>query len=76
MKASLIGLARAGFALAARPIAAQTQLHGDTLLLVEAVRLAREATPMLRAAQASAAAPEQRIGPAGAPSHAVTKPDK
>ena len=39
---------------------------GDTLRLADAVRIALEANPMLRAARASAAAAGQRVGPAGA----------
>jgi outer membrane protein TolC len=66
MKAVLIGLALAGLTLAPRPAATQAQPRSDTLRLAEAVRFARETNPMLRAAQASAAAAEQRIGPAGA----------
>lgn len=38
----------------------------DTLAVVDALRIAREANPMLRAARASAAAASQRVGPAGA----------
>jgi outer membrane protein, heavy metal efflux system len=38
----------------------------DTLRLAEALRVAREGNPMLRAARASAAAAAQRVGPAGA----------
>ena len=38
----------------------------DTLRLADAVRIAREANPMLRAARASATAASERIGPAGA----------
>ena len=39
---------------------------GDTLRLADAVRIALEANPMLRATRASAAAAGQRVGPAGA----------
>jgi len=38
----------------------------DTLTVATALRIAREANPMLRAARASATAAAQRIGPAGA----------
>jgi outer membrane protein TolC len=38
----------------------------DTLTVAEALRIAREANPMLRAARASARAAGERIGPAGA----------
>ena len=38
----------------------------DTLTVAEALRMARDANPMLRAARASATAAGQRIGPAGA----------
>jgi cobalt-zinc-cadmium efflux system outer membrane protein len=38
----------------------------DTLRAADALRIAREANPMLRAARASATAAGQRIGPAGA----------
>ena len=38
----------------------------DTLRLAEALRIAREANPMLRAARFSATAAAQRVGPAGA----------
>jgi len=40
--------------------------QGDTLTIVEAMRLAREANPMLRASRASATAAGERVGPAGA----------
>jgi len=45
-------------------VAAQTAAT-DTLTVAEALRIAREANPMLRAARASATAAEERIGPAG-----------
>jgi len=45
---------------------AQDVPSGDTLTLAVAVRMAREANPMLRAARAAATAAEERIGPAGA----------
>ncbi len=51
--------------LAARAVA-QTAVPEDTLRLVNALRVARDANPMLRAARASATAAGQRIGPAGA----------
>jgi cobalt-zinc-cadmium efflux system outer membrane protein len=38
----------------------------DTLTIAEAIRIARDANPMLRAARFSATAAAQRIGPAGA----------
>jgi len=38
----------------------------DTLTVVEALRIAREANPMLHAARAAATAASQRVGPAGA----------
>lgn len=47
-------------------LAAQAPTTGDTLRVSEAVRIARAANPMLRAARASATAAGQRIGPAGA----------
>lgn len=47
-------------------LAAQAPTTGDTLRVTEAVRIARAANPMLRAARASATAAGQRIGPAGA----------
>lgn len=65
MKTVLIGLALACVALVPARAAAQAP-PGDTLRLAEALRVAREANPMLRAAHASATAAAQRIGPAGA----------
>ena len=47
-------------------LAAQAPTTGDTLRVSEAVRIARAANPMLRAARALATAAGQRIGPAGA----------
>jgi len=44
---------------------AQDVPSGDTLTLAVAVRMARAANPMLRAARAAATAAEERIGPAG-----------
>lgn len=40
--------------------------QGDTLRVAEALRIAHEANPMLRAARASATAARERVGPAGA----------
>src|SRR5262245_4511994 len=64
MKTIPISLA---LSVALLPVRAGAQTPGDdTLRLAEAVRLVREANPMLRAARASATAAEQRVGPAGA----------
>ena len=52
--------------LAITGAAAAQSPGGDTLRLADAVRVALEANPMLRAARASAAAAGQRVGPAGA----------
>src|SRR6266511_1031900 len=46
--------------------AGRAATQGDTLALADALRIAREANPMLRAARATAAAADQRVGPAGA----------
>ena len=46
--------------------AVRAATQGDTLRLADALRIAREANPMLRAARASATAAGERIGPAGA----------
>ncbi len=62
MSARVLSLVAALLGLAAGRAAAQ----GDTLTLSDALRIAREANPMLRAARASATAAGQRIGPAGA----------
>ena len=62
MRARVLSLVAALLGLAAVRAAAQS----DTLTLPDALRLAREANPMLRAARASATAASQRIGPAGA----------
>lgn len=47
-------------------LAAVQAAPSDTLTVAEALRVARSANPMLRAARASAAAAAQRVGPAGA----------
>src|SRR6266540_2309462 len=62
MSARVLSLVAALLGLAAGRAAAQ----GDTLTLSDALRIAREANPMLRAARASATAAGERIGPAGA----------
>jgi len=67
MKATTVFLALA--ALLAGVVPADTAAQAasaDTLTVAEALRLAREANPMLRAARASARAAGERIGPAGA----------
>lgn len=51
---------------AARAAAQAAAAPADTLRVAEALRIAREANPMLRAARASARAAVERIGPAGA----------
>ncbi len=53
--------------LAGNPARAQeAAASGDTLRLAEALRVALEANPMLKAARFSAAAALERVGPAGA----------
>jgi outer membrane protein TolC len=52
--------------LAARAPAQAAPPSADTFTVAEALRIAREANPMLRAARASATAAAQRVGPAGA----------
>ena len=52
--------------LLAALLAVQAPATRDTLRVAEAVRSARAANPMLRAARAAATAAGQRIGPAGA----------
>ena len=47
-------------------LASRAVTQGDTLRVTEAVRIAREANPMLHAARASATAARERVGPAGA----------
>lgn len=47
-------------------VASRAVTQGDTLRVTEAVRIAREANPMLHAARASATAARERVGPAGA----------
>lgn len=47
-------------------LAAQAPTTGDTLRVTDAVRIARAANPMLRAARFSALAASHRVGPAGA----------
>ncbi len=56
----------AAAALLASPPAQAQGVALDTLHVTEALRIAREANPMLRAARASATAAAQRVGPAGA----------
>lgn len=65
MKPFVMALAAACSALVPARVAAQAQ-HVDTLRLAEALQIARQANPMLRAARASASAATQRVGPAGA----------
>jgi outer membrane protein, heavy metal efflux system len=55
-----------GLVLAFANRGAGQTVTNDTLSVVEALRIAREANPMLRAARASATAAGERIGPAGA----------
>jgi len=67
MKATTVFLASA--ALLAGVVPADTAAQAasaDTLRVAHALRIAREANPMLRAARASATAASQRVGPAGA----------
>src|SRR5262245_34974999 len=65
MNAKDIATALIATTLAAGRMSAQAVVP-DTLRLADALRLAREANPMLRAARASADAQVQRVGPAGA----------
>ena len=51
---------------AARAVAQEITPPPDTLRVADALRIAHEASPMLRAVRASAAAASQRVGPAGA----------
>ena len=67
MKHATAMLAAAAFLMGVPVRVAPAQgLAPDTLRLVEALRIAREANPMLRAARASATVASQRVGPAGA----------
>ena len=52
--------------VAATGAAAQAPTAADTLRLADAIRIARESNPMLRAARSGAVAAEERVGPAGA----------
>jgi outer membrane protein TolC len=62
MMRAIVSLTAATLVLATG-VAAQA---ADTFTVAEALRVAREANPMLRAARASATAASQRVGPAGA----------
>ena len=62
MMRAIVSLIAATLVLATG-VAAQA---ADTLTVAEALRIAREANPMLRAARSSATAALQRVGPAGA----------
>ncbi len=64
MKHTIVVLAAA--ALFMSPRARAQRVAPDTLTVAEALRIAREANPMLRAARASATAAGERVGPAGA----------
>ena len=58
-------MAVASFALLARGATAQV-VRTDTLRLADALRIATDSNPMLRAARSSAVAAAERVGPAGA----------
>jgi cobalt-zinc-cadmium efflux system outer membrane protein len=62
---SALGAAALALVVLEHSVAAQAA-SPETLTVVEATRIAREANPMLRAARSSAEAATQRIGPAGA----------
>jgi outer membrane protein TolC len=66
MKHTTVVLAAAALFTGAVRGAPAQQVALDTLRVAEALRIARAANPLLRAARASATAAAQRVGPAGA----------